>query len=496
MNPVSLVGAFLQQKVTDWAGFFGFRRGPYESGNFSPRREMAQSWRGPIDGRHEYTSDARGEIVRRSRYVNKNSGVSREIKRDMQIYSVGNGLMAQSKCDDIEIDGVKARILLQDYFEEWATRCEITNRFCFGEVQGLVCSALESDGEHFVVKAYDRFKRPKLQLIESHRVGDGQKNNSRDGILFDEFGAFTGIRVIEDDGTSREVPANAVCHVFEPEQVSLVRNPPTGQHGINHLIDEMEILAMEKHNVKQDCDVARVLKTEDGDEDETGVLTGGSAVQDASTDVTDIQKTLGGRVAKLKINETLESYESKRPNATFKGFLEHLDRDACAGQIPYDFAMDPSQVGGASVRLVVGKADRAFTYRQFILSKRLLGSVWAFVIGYGISKGELPVIPNWQKVDWQTPRRVTVDAGRESAATLNEIITGSKTFEDDYAERGMKFEEQMLIRARNAKLMVDLAKENDVPLWMLYGPQIAGTMMASEQRVAQDAKNKKATESK
>ena len=46
-------------------------------------------------------------------------------------------------------------------------------------------------------------------------------------------------------------------HVFEPESASAVRQPPMLQHSINHVLDEMELIALEKHAVKDNADVAR-----------------------------------------------------------------------------------------------------------------------------------------------------------------------------------------------------------------------------------------------
>jgi hypothetical protein len=56
--------------------------------------------------------------------------------------------------------------------------------------------------------------------------------------------------VQQDDGAFRPVFANAVMHVFEPEFASGARSHPTLQHSINHILDEMEMLALEKHAVK------------------------------------------------------------------------------------------------------------------------------------------------------------------------------------------------------------------------------------------------------
>ena len=80
----------------------------------------------------------------------------------------------------------------------------------------------------------------------------------------DEVGAPSFYRLILDDGSFRDVPAESVLHVFEPESSSAVRHAATIQHSINHILDEMELLALEKHAVKDNADVSRILKTERG----------------------------------------------------------------------------------------------------------------------------------------------------------------------------------------------------------------------------------------
>src|SRR5207244_11806890 len=103
---------------------------------------------------------------------------------------------------------------------------------------------------------------PRLQLAETHRIGDADQDATEYGIGFDAFGAPAFYRVLLDDGGFRDIPANLILHVFEPESASAVRQPPTLQHSINHILDEIELLALEKHAVKDNADVSRILKTE------------------------------------------------------------------------------------------------------------------------------------------------------------------------------------------------------------------------------------------
>ena len=344
----------------------------YESANASPRRGTVPG-PAPRDAKRDLTPQIHRELVRRSRYLAKNSGFVREMVNNMAIYSTGDGIRPQAQSDDVSWNRQA-----EAYFRAWSTRCEITGRFSFEEVQSLVCRGMDVDGEYFIHLTRNRLGIAALQLIESHRIGEGNTAmQSFHGITLDAWGAPISYRVLEDQ-SARELPAQSVLHVFEPEQATAVRNAPTIQHSINHILDEMELLSLEKHAVKDNCDVTRVLKTESGDlgDDSDFAIEGGQAEQAEASDPTSLQRITGGKLVALKTNESLDSFESKRPSPTFTGFLEHLRRDAALGVLPYEFAADSSKVGGAGVRLVVAKADRRFSYRQMILIQRFIKPVW------------------------------------------------------------------------------------------------------------------------
>lgn len=444
----------------------------YEGANASPRRSPVPGV-APRDAKFDLSFAVRRELVRRSRYLHKNSGFVRELVGNMAIYSTGDGIRPQAQSPDPAWNR-----LAEDYFKQWSSRCEITGRFSFEECQAIICRGMDVDGEYFVLKTRDRLGFPALQLIEAHRVGDLTfGTDTTDGLLLDEFGAPYAVRVIEDAGilgtytsiNTRDVPASQMLHVFEPEYASAVRNAPTIQHSINHVVDEMELIALEKHAVKDNCDVTRVLKTERGELDDTDFnVPGQDAGEGEPSDPASLQEIVGGKLVALKPNENIEAFEPKRPSPTFTGFLEHLRRDSALGVLPYEFAADSSKVGGAGVRLVVAKADRRFSYRQMILIQRLIKPVWFYVIGDAIDRGELPAIPGWWKISCTCPKRVSVDAGREAQQNRADVEMGLKTISDHYEELGADFGEELERRARDARMILDTAKKYGLPVEMLW----------------------------
>jgi capsid protein len=450
---------------------------PYEAANPSTRRSRVPG-AAPTDAKKQLTPHARRELVRKSRYLMKNSGFAREVVGDMAIYSTGDGIRPQAQSADPEWNR-----LAEDYFTRWSSRPEITNRFSFEECQNLVCRGIDVDGEYFVLKVSDRLGRARIQLVEAHRVGSGADDSeSIDGVLFDPFGAPRAFMVHQDDGSYRAVFANAVMHVFEPEFASGARSHPTMQHSINHILDEMEMLALEKHAVKDNQDVSRIIKRESGTLEDDGDFRVSPETGDPAepTDPTAIQKIVGGKVVALKPGESMESFQSQRPSPVFTGFLEHLKRDSSAGVLPYEFVLDPAKVGGAGVRLIVAKADRRFSYRQLILIQRFLRPTWGWVIGDAIDRGELPPIKGWNRVTWVCPRRITVDAGREAQQNRADVETGLKTVSDHYQELGMDFREELERRAQDARAILDAAEKYTVPVSMLWKP--SGTQMVVQEK--------------
>ena len=436
----------------------------FESANWSPRRGNVPG-ASPTDARNELTPGVRSELVRKSRYLHKNSGFMRELVANMAIYSTGDGIRIQAQSPNPAWNRNA-----EAYFALWSARCEVTRRFSFEECQALVCRGMDIDGEYFVHKTRDATGEPRIQLIESHRIGDRfGSRESVDGVGLDPWGAPIFYRTLEDDSTHRDLPAAAMLHIHEPEWAGGVRSHPTIQHSINHVLDEMELLALEKHAVKDNADVSRILKTARGELDDNGdFVVGGDAGAGESSDPVTLQRIVGGKLVALKPDESLESVQSNRPSPTFTGFLEHLRRDSALGMIPFEFAADSSKIGGAGVRLIVAKADRRFSFRQMILESRLIKPVWAYVVGDAIARGLLPPVEGWWKICTVPPKRVTVDAGREAQQNRADVEMGLKTLSDHFNEQGADFGEEIERRAADARLILDTAAKHGVPVEMLW----------------------------
>jgi ribosomal protein S14 len=94
----------------------------FEGANWSPRRGTVPGY-APTDARQELTAGVRSELVRKSRYLHKNSGFVRELVANMAIYSTGDGIRVQAQSAD---PGWNRKA--EAYFAYWSARCEVTGR--------------------------------------------------------------------------------------------------------------------------------------------------------------------------------------------------------------------------------------------------------------------------------------------------------------------------------------------------------------------------------
>jgi capsid protein len=185
---------------------------------------------------------------------------------------------------------------------------------------------------------------------------------------------------------------------------------------------------------------------------------------------TSIANTMGGKLLVLDQGESLNSFQSNRPNATFTGFLAALERDISMGVLPYEFVSDASKLGGASLRLVTARASRVFSKYQQVMVEQFCVPTWGYILGQAIASGELPDDPHWTRVSWTTPKSVTVDAGREAANDRADVEMGLLSMSELYAQRGLDFRTEMDKRAADMVHIQNLAKQYGIPFELLFRP--------------------------
>ena len=420
----------------------------------------------PRDLRRDLTPYDRLTMMRKCRWAERNSGLFKQILADMCLYTVGDGIKPQSHASTPEMQE-----RYEAYFAEKAKRIDITNRFSFYQAQSILLRGMIRDGDSFAAKVRNGAGEAKIQLMEAHRVGDPLEGKvpegMHDGSQFGPYGEYIAVNIYRSDGSSRQILAQSMMMVVDQEYASGARGVPLLQHSINSIQDEMEILALEKQGIKDNGDVTRIIAKENG------VLDGDMAAELGAVgngSYANLANTMGGKLITLSPGESMTSFQSNRPNATFVGFLAALERDISMGVLPYEFVSDASKLGGASLRLVTARASRVFSKYQQVMIEQFCVPTWGYILGQAIASGELPDDPQWNQVSWTTPKSVTVDAGREAANDRADVEMGLLSMSSLYADRGQDFRSEMAKRAADMVYIKDLAAQYGIPFELLFRP--------------------------
>jgi lambda family phage portal protein len=411
------------------------------------------------DSKVDLSSYDRTRLMALSRKCFYNNAIVRGAVRDKAMYSVGSGIgiRPQAMSGDQAWDDAA-----EQWWENWARSPEISGRHDMRSLQMLVSEAIDRDGEIFAVLTAKTDGAPAVQIVESHRIEspDTAAGNAGvvDGVKLDKFQRPLGYFIGEGDEyprRHREIKADVMLHVYEPERSDQVRGYPAIGVALNSVLDRDELLRFEMMAAKAGSSIGLVIKNSTGNIGAEGFL--GDFSKDSNGNLTRESIFGGGLVPRMKNTEDIQSFVMNRPNEKLDKHLEQYIRAAAIGLgLPYEFVWDTSAIGGVAQRFIIQKAARCFAARQDVLVNAFLSKLWRYAIARAISRRELPMVAGWQQVGWQTPRSITVDVGREATARRDDVKAGLMTLSDYFGEQGIDWKEAVAEIAAEREFAADL----------------------------------------
>lgn len=444
---------------------FGILRGNYNYDSVRPSPARGRLMHGsPADLRIEQTASDQREVLRSARYLDKNNPFVAAWVNAHLTYGIGDGLRYQPLTKNAEWNRQAKEVVARAL-----ERPEITGRFNNLQFQRLAGKGQLVDGEVFFVRTTHSDGSPCLQAIEAHRVQQppisAQDKTWVQGIRFDAQGRPVQVAIVQDDGSFAYKAYSEIIHLYELDRFTGVRGMSKLQVASNLLRDRAEILAAEKLAVKEFSRRTFVLTSEAGEfgPGDAGIF-GSSPVRPgpagtARTSAQDVAQAFGGLALAVKQGEKLEAFEHNRPSLNVLGMLDGLDRDiANALGISSDFLLNPTKIGGAVVRMELAKAERQFSAFQNTLIDGLLRPFVQYILSDAIAKGQLAADPDWYRMTFQTPRRLSVDVGRDTLALIRGLEAGATNLRDILEEAGKEYESEIIARLDDKVWAMEQAK--------------------------------------
>ena len=422
---------------------------PYEGAGFSRKRPVIYGAHAR-DSRLDLNEATRVELLKLARHMYRNVGLIKGAVDSIATYSIGPGLRPQYRGEDQEFGR-----LCEEYWRDVVVpNPEVTGRMTCTDMLLALSRSINVDGDVFVIMT----EQGKLQIVEGHRVCEGDDYGTADGVFVGKLGEPTGY-LIQTGELYRKLSADTVIHLMELERPDQIRGGSSLARALNHVRDLKMLGEFEKDALKLQGSIAAVITTDQGDElaGQGGFFGTVQAQDTGEPTIAREEITSSATIPRLSPGEKIEMIGPNRPHAGFEPFAKFLIRDVAMGLgLPVEFVYDPASVGGAGMRFVVAKAQRRFEQRQRLLIDRFCNRAWRYFIGGAIANGDLPAVEDYAKVTWQTPKSLTVDAGREAQQAREDYKAGLSTLQDYFGEMGQDWEEQVRQMAKEKEFIASV----------------------------------------
>ena len=424
------------------------------------------------DPRFDATECVRSELVRKSRWFEKNDPLANrlaEVFTEFTVGAYGPPISPASSDDDWNQRA-------SDWIEEWSPLADLTSRFGYGGILTTAAWRRFFDGEFFILKTKGERGQPRLQGISAHRVStpDGMSDQEGktivDGVKIDSRGRPVGYYIQEgfdsDEFTFRT--ADEVIHIFEPESPGQYRGLPMLTPIMNLLHDWNDLLMFEMKAAKDAASITNIWKTKSGEKDQTqlrrermtGVNQNSAGDNVLETRTKYMKQMLGARSVVIGEGEEISQLASDRPSVTSQWFLDYVASLICSGIGFSKLLVFPWSIQGTVAR---GEYDLStnFFRARFAPFQSSAFQIYLFVIGTArFMDARVADAPaNWTRCNIRPPRSPNVDIGRNSAAVIADLESGLTTLEEQYGMRGMDWRAATRQRAREEQFINKIAGE-------------------------------------
>lgn len=445
----------------------------YEAARFSIERSYL---RGALqDVRLDISKATREELQRKSRYFEKNSSLYNKLADLWEQYVTGTGLQFYATTTNSTWNSIADRA-----WEQWKGFADISSRFGFDNLQGIAVRSLFVDGEVFVLLTRDQANnRPRIQLIEAHRcktpdaMEKMEGKSIVDGVEIDPQGRPVAYWFSFGEKEMRRFDAFSIVHIFEPGRPGQMRGIPYISCALNILqdLDDLQVLEMRHKKVVSENSLNVYTATGDlppGMNPGTGRFrdVAGATASGATTTEKRIEyykNAYGGRVNVAMHGDKIEEQSSDRPNVATRDYWRMLEEKVCCvAGVPLVISL-PDSMQGTVYRGSLDAANAFFRCKTSVLAtyfKRIREYVLNMEGSFFPPLGNRP--PDWQSCDYLPPAAVNTDIGYNSAANINELTAGLKSWDDILLPQGRKAEPVLRRKAELQlyikRLAADLSK--------------------------------------
>lgn len=324
--------------------------------------------------------------------------------------------------------------LAEQWLEDHDRLCDVRgDLYPMQTLQRLWMLHIIRDGDVGVIFTEGAGGYPLLQTIPSHRIkGDGKVGPDSpwegrrlvDGVIVNDVGRPLAYRVYEDGlAKYQDISAVDMKVRFLPRYADQVRGFSALGCAMVDFQDVDEVRRFELIAQKLAASIVLAETNETGLAPDTAENLLGEDSTETNADANIAMHTMQGgeiRYFRSGTGGKLDALKADRPTPAQQQFADSIIRQAMAGMgWSADYFLDPSKVGGASMRVVVERINRHVGMMRSQCLFPLARSVDAWRLAKAMKEEMLPWSDDWFRWRYQGAANITADA--KYSAQVSEI---------------------------------------------------------------------------
>jgi len=384
-----------------------------------------------VDPKREITTRTREQLIREARWLYNNIPDVTYVIEHIAQRAIGLGIVAKARTKDAAWNRIAER-----HFEDracgeaWAF--DASDSVNFYSAQSLIVRQVALDGDVFTQKLTTGTDGARFRFIGGESVGNTatSPDYSFDGLILDRFGAPRSYRVITDRtaGTYQDVPANDMMHIRHVRRIGQPRGISWLHSAVIPAKDKSETKGHVKSQYKAQTQIGYTITSNEALKIGLG---SGKLTNSAGDEITTEALYNGSVIARLKPGESIQSFKTEAPGAAFEPLMRDYTADiARAIGVPPEALLLLVGLAGTETRALLEVAQNFLDRIQQMVIDQFCFPVWKYWIWQEIQAGRLPYPgDDWWRVEWVTPRKITVDNGRDGRLYAQLLDSGYMSWE-------------------------------------------------------------------
>ena len=387
-----------------------------------------------ISPQREFFAGTREQLIRKARWLYNNHGFARRIVNGIARYTVASGLRPSPRTADPAWNRQVADAFTENNCTE-PFAFDVSAQLNFLSAQMLAMRQVICDGEFFWQPIKSQTGRGMARFISAEKIKNSSKpglDQSKwvDGVKLGTFNRPEAYRVITDEvGVEFEdVPAGDIYCISRMHRYGYVRQPSWLAGAANKMQDRGEIQNYLQQSFKMGAQNAFIITSPESGQiglgtqlrKTAGLGTGGEGQPTGPQQITmDMLYSQSG-VPQLKPGEKMEAFNSTQPGPYYGALDDAMSRDiAWSADCSPELLWNISNIGGANTRYVIADAQAFFEeMQQNVMILQFCRPFYKFWLWSEIEAGRIEARDDWWRHEWSTPRKPTVDYGRDTGMLL------------------------------------------------------------------------------